>query len=247
MIRWGAAVTPIGLCLMGATPESINCDGNLVDEWGDGVSMLTDKMFSAMPVFPLPRTVFMPGAVLPLHVFEPRYRELVAYCLAQEKVMAVATLREGYEEEYYGSPALHSAIGIGEIVAHQPFPDGRCNLALQFLDRAVIVKEVDSELSFRLFQIAPIEDEERQADDALKKLRALLLQLGMTSPRVATEARRLVELDDTMMMDSLARKVLETSPEQLTYLGSRSLPERVRLVYDGVAALMANMAAVGDA
>ena len=35
-----------------------------------------------LPVFPLPRTVLMPGAMLPLHVFEPRYRELVAHCLA---------------------------------------------------------------------------------------------------------------------------------------------------------------------
>ena len=200
-----------------------------------------------MPVFPLPRTVLMPGAVLPLHVFEPRYRELVAHCLQGEKIMAVATLCDGYEEEYYDSPALHGAMGIGEIVAHQPFPDGRCNLALQFLDRAEIVEEVESETSFRLFRVARIVDETRTAVDSLRKLRALLLQLGMASPQVASEARRLVELEDVVMMDSLARKVLESSPEQLAYLGSRSLPERVRMVYDGVAALMANMTAVGDA
>ena len=48
-----------------------------------------------IPVFPLPEVVFFPGTVLPLHVFEPRYRRMVADCLAGDGRLAVAMLRPG--------------------------------------------------------------------------------------------------------------------------------------------------------
>ena len=58
------------------------------------------RALEALPIFPLPNCVLLPGGLLPLHVFEPRYRELTRDCLAGDQLMAVARLRPGYESTY---------------------------------------------------------------------------------------------------------------------------------------------------
>ena len=60
-----------------------------------------------LPIFPLPNCVLLPGGLLPLHVFEPRYRELTRDCLATHHLMGVARLRPGYEQTYYGNPPVY--------------------------------------------------------------------------------------------------------------------------------------------
>jgi len=59
-------------------------------------------------IFPLPEAVFFPETVLPLHVFEPRYRQMVADCLAADGWMAVVMLRPGWEKDYQGRPPVES-------------------------------------------------------------------------------------------------------------------------------------------
>lgn len=79
-----------------------------------------------LPVFPLPRTVLFPGALLPLHIFEPRYRAMVKECLAGHKAMAVALLRDGERSEDFEPMA-----GVGVIVDSVSLPDGRYHILLQ--------------------------------------------------------------------------------------------------------------------
>lgn len=81
-----------------------------------------------LPVFPLPRTVLFPGALLPLHIFEPRYRRMISECLAGHKTMAVALLRppgRGVAESF------EPLAGVGVIVDSVSLPDGRYNVLLQ--------------------------------------------------------------------------------------------------------------------
>jgi len=84
-----------------------------------------------LPVFPLPKTVLFPGALLPLHIFEPRYRAMVRECLATHKTMAVALLRDAKD-----GPAFESIAGVGVIVDAVSLPDGRYNILLQGRARA---------------------------------------------------------------------------------------------------------------
>lgn len=58
----------------------------------DGVDPITDAELAELPIFPLPQCVLLPGGLLPLHVFEPRYRELTRYCLEGNRPMGVARL-----------------------------------------------------------------------------------------------------------------------------------------------------------
>jgi ATP-dependent Lon protease len=86
----------------------------------------------AMPIFPLSGVVLFPGALLPLHVFEPRYRQMLADCLATHRCMAMAfVVAEGGPEDLSGTPKIARVAGAGVVVHHALLPDGRSNLVLQ--------------------------------------------------------------------------------------------------------------------
>jgi len=84
----------------------------------------------ALPIFPLPQTVLFPGALLPLHVFEPRYRTMVKDALATHKAIGVALIREGHDRDSHGHPRIEPVIGVGVIIDHLELPDGRYNILL---------------------------------------------------------------------------------------------------------------------
>lgn len=80
----------------------------------------------AIPVFPLPNVVLFPGAPLPLHVFEPRYRVMLKDCLESHRVLVVAQLTGRIEED--GRPEIATIASAGSIVEHHALPDGRSNI-----------------------------------------------------------------------------------------------------------------------
>src|SRR3954468_24530728 len=84
----------------------------------------------ALPIFPLPQTVFFPGALLPLHVFEPRYRTLVKDALATHKALAVTLIRERGKRDAHGHPPIEAVSGVGVIIDHTELPDGLFNILL---------------------------------------------------------------------------------------------------------------------
>jgi ATP-dependent Lon protease len=83
-----------------------------------------------LPIFPLPQTVLFPGALLPLHVFEPRYRAMVKDCLATHKAMAIALICETGERDAHRHPSIEEVAGIGVIIDHVELSDGRYNILL---------------------------------------------------------------------------------------------------------------------
>jgi Lon protease-like protein len=87
------------------------------------------------PIFALPSTVFFPGARLPLHVFESRYRALVKNALQGDRLVAVALLKPGWEADYQGNPPIHEVCTVGRIIAAQAIPDGRYLIVLEGLWR----------------------------------------------------------------------------------------------------------------
>lgn len=103
-----------------------------------------DAAFSVperLPVFPLPNVVFFPRMYLPLHIFEPRYRDMVADAAAGRQCVGMALLKEGWEEDYYGNPPIFDMGCVGRLVSVQPLPDGRFNILLQGLSRFEICEQ----------------------------------------------------------------------------------------------------------
>src|SRR5580700_8664512 len=93
-------------------------------------------------LFPLPGLVFFPQAVLPLHIFEERYREMTADALAGSRLIAMALLKPGWQKDYYQSPAIEPVICVGRILNNEQLPDGKYNLLLQGELRAEIAQEI---------------------------------------------------------------------------------------------------------
>jgi ATP-dependent Lon protease len=84
-----------------------------------------------LPVFPLPQTVLFPGALLPLHIFEPRYRAMVKDALATNKTLAIALIRETGERDANRNPPIEPVAGVGIIIDHAELADGRYNILLR--------------------------------------------------------------------------------------------------------------------
>lgn len=84
---------------------------------------------TGVPVFPLPQVVLFPEALLPLHIFEPRYRTMLKDCLASYGAIVIAQIIGG--EDDHGRPRIASVAGGGIIVEHQPLPDGRSNIVVR--------------------------------------------------------------------------------------------------------------------
>ena len=114
---------------------------------------------SAVPLFPLPGVVLFPRAVLPLHIFEDRYRAMTADALAGDRLVAMALLKPGWEKSYYGRPAIEPVVCVGRILSHEKLPDGKYNFLLQGVQRARIVREsVDGDKPYRTAQLQPLEE-----------------------------------------------------------------------------------------
>ena len=95
----------------------------------------------AIPIFPLPNVVLFPNVFLPLHIFEPRYREMVADALAGDRIIGMVLLRPGWEADYDGRPPVYPIGCAGVITNAERLADGRYNIVLQGLEKFRILDE----------------------------------------------------------------------------------------------------------
>jgi len=118
-----------------------------------------------LPLFPLPNLVFFPETRLPLHVFEPRYRQLVNDVVASDKRFGIVLLRPGWEADYFGQPAIYPTGTLGEIEQAVPLDDGRFNILVRGQVRFRIVDEVFGD-PYRTARVVAQPQQERDASDA---------------------------------------------------------------------------------
>jgi Lon protease-like protein len=109
-------------------------------------------------LFPLPNLVLFPGAVQPLHIFEPRYRQMTADALAGDRLIALVLPRPGWEPHDAGTPALHPVACVGRILAEQSLADGRYNILLRGLRRVRIQEEMPQPQLYRVAQVEVLDE-----------------------------------------------------------------------------------------
>ena len=114
-----------------------------------------------IPVFPLPGTVFYPGTLLPLHIFEPRYREMTADALEGKRIIGMVLLKSNWEEGYFGKPQIFHTGCVGNIEKEIKHPDGKYNFTLTGLRRFRIIKEEEGKL-YRQAKIELLEEKNEQ-------------------------------------------------------------------------------------
>jgi uncharacterized protein len=123
----------------------------------DDVSPLSDFTGSAR-LFPLPNLVLFPHVMQPLHVFEPRYRQMTADALAGDRLIALALLEPGWEADYDGKPAIHPVACLGRVVAEQLLEDGRYNILLRGLSRIRVLEELSQGKLYRTGRVELLAD-----------------------------------------------------------------------------------------
>jgi len=109
-------------------------------------------------LFPLPNLVLFPHVMQPLHIFEPRYRDLFREAVAGDRLIAMALLAPGWEADYEGRPPLYPVACLGRVAAHYGLPDGSYNLLLSGLKRVEIVRELPPLKTFREAEVALRDD-----------------------------------------------------------------------------------------
>jgi Lon protease-like protein len=117
-----------------------------------------------LPLFPLPNVVLFPNVFLPLHIFEPRYREMVADAVASDRMIGMVLLRPGWDRDYEGRPPIYP-IGCSGVMTHvERLGDGRYNLVLRGLERFRIVEE-NHERSYRRAIVESLHERPVAGDD----------------------------------------------------------------------------------
>ena len=106
-----------------------------------------------IPLFPLPNVVLFPHVFLPLHIFEPRYREMVADAMDGDRLIGMVLLRDGWQRHAGPSPPIYPVGCAGRITQVASLPDGRYNIVLRGVGRFRVQDEDDS----RAYRIATID------------------------------------------------------------------------------------------
>jgi uncharacterized protein len=135
-----------------------------------------------VPIFPLPNVTFFPQTMMPLHVFEPRYRVMTANCLAGDRLMGVALLKEGWQRDYFGRPPISRIFGVGKIVDHEELGNGCYNIMLDGLYRVRLIEEFHTD-PYRTGRVQVLVDP--PIDEARVLVSALIKELHMLTRRLA--------------------------------------------------------------
>ena len=132
-----------------------------------------------IPLFPLPSIVLFRNVFLPLHIFEPRYRTMVAEALEGDRMIGMVLLRPGWEGDYEGRPPVYPIGCAGLITFSEQHQDGRYNIVLRGLEKFRIVQE-DTSRSYRIAHVTAISEDITDDERTLiraerRRLEALLV------------------------------------------------------------------------
>lgn len=165
--------------------------------WSKSFEFDREQFSGRLPLFPLPRSVLLPGGLLPLHVFEPRYRKLVEDALAGERLLGLALLKPGYEASYHAAPDIEPWVGIGRLLAEERLDDGRYNVLVLGVARGRVTEE-DRTGPYRIASVE-LPPECRASNEQVQTWRGQLLSALDTVPsRLVRDPGRLDQVRATL-------------------------------------------------
>ena len=182
---------------------------------GSGVAQSRSATEMTLPdtiaIFPLQDVVLFPHSTVPLHIFEPRYRAMVADALEGDSIIGMILLQPGHEAEYEGRPPIFAIGCAGVIIAAEEFPDGRYNIVLEGLVKFRVLSE-DASRSYRLAGVEALPEVIEASDRPLLNQRRQQLERALLSVSPGGQLPSL-DLPDEEVVDGLAA-VLPLEPAQ---------------------------------
>ena len=198
-----------------------------------------------LPLFPLPNLVFFPRTRLPLHIFEPRYRQMIADAVASDHRFGIVLLRPGWENDYFGAPPIYTCGTLSEIEQAVSLEDGRYNILVRGEVRFRVVGEVSRE-PYRMARVIVQPEHDRDLNAAYGQrtwlaelsrqylehlpdqvavpeidtvgLEALTNALIMSLNLDVQEKQRLLEIDDLIARAEEVGRELQNRIESLRFL-----------------------------
>ena len=198
-----------------------------------------------MPIFPLDGCMLLPQERIPLHIFEPRYRQMVEKALDGSGLIAMASFRGNHwKQEYHGNPPVMDAVCVGHIAQHERMADGRYNLILQGVCRARILRETQPEAG-RLYRTAYLEPVGVNSEDddsfAMELLRARLgesFEEGPLSRYIGAETMRELahnqQFPMSTLVDLLSFALVFDRRVRYKLLAEQSLVKRAHIIENEV-------------
>lgn len=122
------------------------------------------RQMTRLPIFPLPGAIMFPGLQLPLHIFEPRYRAMVADALVRDRRIGMIQPQRAEE----GAPLFEIGC-VGRIRDVETMDDGRFNILLEGEARFRILRELTVPTAYRQVEAEMITDEENDAVSAVER------------------------------------------------------------------------------
>jgi Lon protease-like protein len=191
-------------------------------------------MSDLLPLFPLPNVVLFPNVFLPLHIFEPRYREMIADALKSDRLIGMVLLQPKWEGSSEGRPPVYP-IGCSGVITHvERLDDGRYNIVLRGLERFRILRE-DHARRYRRAQVeslmqSPLRPEDRDAIRTQRsKLEALL---APAVEKAGADPRTAAALADEDLVNALAQYLDLDALEKQALLEHNSLRARAESLVD---------------
>ena len=174
-----------------------------------------------IPVFPLPNVVLFPNVFLPLHIFEPRYRQMVNDALSGDRIIGMALLRPGWEADYDGRPAVYP-VGCAGVITHaERLADGRFNIVLRGMEKF----RITGEESGQPYRVASVESVPEPSADSLRaemrSQRRRLETLLVPQPEGQPDAKVPSSMADEDLVNALAQ-YLEFEPVEKQALLERN-------------------------
>jgi Lon protease-like protein len=186
-------------------------------------------MSSLLPLFPLDM-VLLPGAALPLHVFEPRYKEMIAECLAAEKAFGVVRVKEEGVAEIGCTAKI--------IAVTKQYDDGRMDIVTEGCERFEVM-QVNQERAFLQAEVLYLQDEPRSATPQLIS-RAMELH-GEIMRLAGAEPERLSAIETSALSFHLASSLPLDLDFKQALLGMKSEGERVPAIISYFEAILPNL------
>jgi Lon protease-like protein len=194
-----------------------------------------EAALEALPIFPLPQVVLFPQTILPLHIFEPRYRSMLKDCLSTHGALAVAKITGRSKEG--DLPPIATIAGAGIIVEHEPLQDGRANILVQGRVR-VRLEELPFVPPYRRARATLLLDEQHPVSHSDKAAllacaEAFAAEIRQNNPEFSF--RIPANLEAAVLADYCAHHLLVDATLRQRLLEELSPVERVRLVTEALA------------
>ncbi|MFO0549193.1 MAG: LON peptidase substrate-binding domain-containing protein [Polyangiaceae bacterium] len=191
----------------------------------------------ALPLFPLPQVVLMPGALLPLHVFEPRYRRMIRDVLDSHRALGIVQIIDAAALDRHGHPRIAEIAGAGTIVDATELPNGRFNILVRGRAR-VRLRELEFVAPYRRAQATVVDstDEDVPSSAMAALISAATAFVTLVKARDASFDFRMPKLSDVeTLADHCAQHLLIDGRDRQRALETTSVAERVRIVTEVLA------------